>query len=63
MDNITITKKSKSSKMLLLIISAAVLAVLLFFFVIRPLTALASGNYKVYINTYNIKDYHCEITY
>ena len=57
MDNITITKKSKSSKMLLLIISAVALAVLLFFFVIRPLTALASGNYKVYINTYNIKEF------
>jgi hypothetical protein len=57
MDNITITKKSKSSKMLLLIISAAALAVLLFFFVIRPLTALSTGNYKVYINTYNIKEF------
>ena len=57
MDNITITKKSKSSKIPLLIISAAALAVLLFFFVIRPLTALASGNYKVYIKTYNIKEF------
>lgn len=54
---VDVTARKRRTKKVIIIICSVILGILIFFFVIRPLVSLATGNYKVYINTYKIKNF------
>ncbi|MBQ9703858.1 MAG: leucine-rich repeat protein [Clostridia bacterium] len=49
--------RKRRTKKIIIIICSVILGILIFFFAIRPLVSLATGNYRVYINTYKIKNF------
>ena len=50
-------RKKKQKKTFIIIASAVVALVLAFVFVVRPFYGLLTGDYKIYIKTYNIKKF------